>query len=140
MRGVPNAPGPSLTLGLLWPSHQWCHKSRASPLVPMVFRALLKERCATFTHRYDQLSYSINFNAIPNFLQFLPQVLLVSGFFLKHSHTMIYFIPKVFYEIQVKRLSQIPNELKLLCQQPLCNILRSMFEVIVVLEKNILHS
>ena len=30
MRGVPNAPGPSLTLGLLGPSHQWCHKSRAS--------------------------------------------------------------------------------------------------------------
>ena len=30
MRGVPNIPGPSLTLGLLGPSHQWCHKSRAS--------------------------------------------------------------------------------------------------------------
>ena len=30
MRGVPNAPGPSLTLGLLGPSHQWCRKSRAS--------------------------------------------------------------------------------------------------------------
>ena len=30
MRGVPNAPGPSLTLGLLGPSHQWCHKSWAS--------------------------------------------------------------------------------------------------------------
>ena len=30
MRGVPNAPAPSLTLGLLGPSHQWCHKSRAS--------------------------------------------------------------------------------------------------------------
>ena len=30
MRGVPNAPGPSLTLGLLGPSHQWRHKSQAS--------------------------------------------------------------------------------------------------------------
>ena len=30
MRGVPNASGPSLTLGLLGPSHQWCDKSRAS--------------------------------------------------------------------------------------------------------------
>ena len=30
MRGVPNALGPSLTLGLLGPSHQWCHKSWAS--------------------------------------------------------------------------------------------------------------
>ena len=30
MRGVPNALGPSLTLGLLGPSHQWCHKSQAS--------------------------------------------------------------------------------------------------------------
>ena len=30
MGGVPNAPGPSPTLGSLGPSHQWCHKSRAS--------------------------------------------------------------------------------------------------------------
>ena len=30
MGGVPNAPGPSPTLGSLGPSHQWHHKSRAS--------------------------------------------------------------------------------------------------------------
>ena len=30
MGGVPNAPGPSPTLGSLGPSHQWRHKSRAS--------------------------------------------------------------------------------------------------------------
>ena len=30
MRGIPNASGPSLTLGLLGPSHQWYHKSQAS--------------------------------------------------------------------------------------------------------------
>ena len=30
MEGVPNAPGPSPTLGSLGPSHQWRHKSRAS--------------------------------------------------------------------------------------------------------------
>ena len=30
MRGVPNAPRPSPTLASLGPSHQWCHKSRAS--------------------------------------------------------------------------------------------------------------
>ena len=30
MGGIPNAPGPSPTLGSLGPSHQWHHKSRAS--------------------------------------------------------------------------------------------------------------
>ena len=30
MGGVPNAPGPSPTLGSLGPSHQWRHKSQAS--------------------------------------------------------------------------------------------------------------
>ena len=44
--------GPSPNLGSLGPSHQRCHKSRVSlrsPLVPMVFRALLMERCPTPT-------------------------------------------------------------------------------------------
>ena len=91
-------------------------------------------------HRHDQHPHSINFNAIPNFLQFLPQILLVNGLLLRHSYTTIYFIPKVFYRIRVRRLKRMPNELKLLCQQPLCNILRSMFGVVVVLENNILLS
>ena len=85
--------------------------------------------CSSFRLKYDQLPHSSNFNAtISNFLQFLSQILLVSEFLLQHSHTTIYFIPKVFYRIQIRRLSQMPNELKVLCQQLFYNILRSMFQ------------
>ena len=58
--------GPSPTLRVLGPSHQWRHKSRVSlrgPLVPMVLRALLMERCATVI---EQLGVGVGVPAVPH--------------------------------------------------------------------------
>jgi hypothetical protein len=81
------------------------------------------------------MSYKINLIAWRHNHQALIMTTTVYSHLLldKHQH----FILEVFYRIEIRQLWQMPNDLKFMCQQPLFDVLRRGFRVVVLFENDI---